>query len=572
MLYRAKRSEAAFALYRKLLPALVLTASAAIAQPRIGNGGTLNAASYGSLRAGGSGLAQGAMITIFGEGLGPAVLVSAPSLPLPTELAGTRVRIGNQDAFLIYSSTRQVAAIVPSTVPVGAADVAVTFNGQISQAQRVNIVAADFGLFTRNSGGYGPAIVQNFVSDANVPLNQLTASATPGQTVILYGTGLGAIDIPDNVAPGVKAARVSVQVIVGGRTVTPAYAGRSPNFPALDQINFVLPSDVAAGCYVPLSVRAGNRVSNTGSLSIGGAGGVCDHPLGLQEGALRRLEAGQTITMALLGLNKFNFAGLAGGEAAAVSFAEVDASGVFVQSGLSSLASNLPLTFDTSVITLGSPGQCFITNVNPEETTDAPDLPANPAVRILDAGTLLRLSGPANRSRDLTRVQGGTSYAATLSSSFLGGTGAPFLQAGQWQISGTGGTDVGSFNASVTLPDPLALVAPPTSVTRSGAMTVNWTGGTGNDLVYIAGISIPGGLLNAGNSPVGAFVCTALASVRTFTVPANIVAQLPVGEGALLLINQGAGSRPTIPLVRGGNVDIAAFTYSFIDSAQVRFQ
>jgi hypothetical protein len=55
-------------------------------------------------------------------------------------------------------------------------------------------------------------------------------------------------------------------------------------------------------------------------------------------------------------------------------------------------------------------------------------------------------------------------------------------------------------------------------------------------------------------------------------VPANIVSQLPAGEGALLLINQGTGSRPTIPLVRGGNLDLAAFTYSFIDSAQLRFQ
>jgi hypothetical protein len=103
-------------------------------------------------------------------------------------------------------------------------------------------------------------------------------------------------------------------------------------------------------------------------------------------------------------------------------------------------------------------------------------------------------------------------------------------------------------------------------------MPVNWTGGGGNDLVYVVGLSIPGGLLNAGNSPVGAFVCTALASARTFTVPSAIVSQLPAGEGAVLLLSASQGSRPAIPLVRGGNIDSATFFYSFIDSAQVRFQ
>jgi uncharacterized protein (TIGR03437 family) len=560
-------------MFQRLLSFFLLLASALVAQPRINQGGILNAASYGSLSAPGSGIAQGAMIAIFGENLGPATLVNASSLPLPTELAGTRIRVGNADAYLIYTSARQVGAIVPSTVPTGAAEITATFNGQTSQAQRVSIVAADFGIFTRNSAGYGPAITQNFISDTNVPLNQLTTAAAPGQTVILYGTGLGGIDIPDNVAPGVKPARVTVQVVVGGRTVSPTYAGRSPNFPALDQINFVLPGDVATGCYVPVTVRAGNRISNAGSLAIRTGGGVCEHPLGLVESALQRLESGQTITMGSLSLNKFNFAGLAAGEAAAASFAEVDASGVFVQSGLSSLASNLPLSIDTSAVTVGRPGQCFVTTIDPQETTDTPDLPANPAVRVLDAGSTLRLSGPAGRARDLTRAQGGTSYAAPLSSSFLGGTAPAFLQAGAWQIAGTGGADVAAFTAAVTLPDSLTLSpAPPSAIARSQPFTVAWTGGASNDVVLIVGISIPGGLFNAGNSRVGAFVCTALASARSFSVPSSVVSQLPSGEGALLLIGSGTGTRPTIPLVRGGNIELAAFTYSYIDSAQVRFQ
>jgi hypothetical protein len=50
------------------------------------------------------------------------------------------------------------------------------------------------------------------------------------------------------------------------------------------------------------------------------------------------------------------------------------------------------------------------------------------------------------------------------------------------------------------------------------------------------------------------------------------VTQLPAGDGAILLLSSGQGSRPAIPLMRGGNLDVAAFVYTFIDSAQLRFQ
>src|SRR5262249_40275096 len=48
---------------------------------------------------------------------------------------------------------------------------------------------------------------------------------------------------------------------------TPAYAGRSQGFPGLDQIVFTLPAS-AAGCFVPVQVRAGGVVSNVVSVSI----------------------------------------------------------------------------------------------------------------------------------------------------------------------------------------------------------------------------------------------------------------------------------------------------------------
>jgi uncharacterized protein (TIGR03437 family) len=543
----------------QFLFAILLSAGALFAQPRIDNDGIVNAASYSTR------IAQGSMIVIFGAGLGPATLQSAPTLPLPAELAGTRVRIGSLDAFMIYTSARQVAAIVPSAAPVGAADVTVTFNGQTSPSRGVNIAATDFGIFTRNSGGYGPGVVQNFVSATSTPTNGLTAAANPGQTLIVYGSGLGAIDTADNVAPGVKPLNASVQVIAGGRTVTPTYAGRSPNFPALDQVNFVLPADIPPGCYIPVAVRVGNRISNTATIAVRTNGSVCEHPYGLDESTLRRLDAGQTITLGNISVGKFNFAGLITGETADALFGEVDANSLYIQSSQIPGVANSPIAIDTSGVVIGAPGTCSVLSFNPQETTDTPDLPEIAVVRALDAGAALRLSGPGGKTSMLTKAQGDGKYEATLSFA-----GSNFLQAGRWELSGQGGPDIGVFTAAIDLPEPMAWSNKTSTVSRSQPFAVSWTGSGGNDMVLITGISFQGGLLNP--QPMGAFVCTALASSRTFSVPANIVSQLAAGEGAVIVASGGLGPRSTIPLTRGGNLDFVAFTYFSLDSGLVRFQ
>ena len=78
--------------------------------------------------------------------MGPAALVQS-GLPRPTAagLAGTRVRITvnatNFDAPMIYTSAGQVAAIMPSNVPLTSqANVVVLFNDQPSSPFPVAVV------------------------------------------------------------------------------------------------------------------------------------------------------------------------------------------------------------------------------------------------------------------------------------------------------------------------------------------------------------------------------------------------------------------------------------------------
>src|SRR5262249_51535279 len=162
----------------------------------------------------GSGLAQGSVIQIGGAGLGPATAVVA-DLPYPTQLSTTTVALRpvNGDPvqlFIRYASATTILAIVPSTLPIGDADLTVTVGSSTSRAARVPIVAQNVGLFSRSGDGTGPASAR--VGDQQV---LLAAPIKPGQLVAIAATGFGPIDTPDNEAPNGKAIDADVEVRLG---------------------------------------------------------------------------------------------------------------------------------------------------------------------------------------------------------------------------------------------------------------------------------------------------------------------------------------------------------------------
>lgn len=263
----------------KLLFLILGSCALVLGQPRVARSGVVNGASYLPPGLVHSGIAQGSIFTIFGQGLGPALLVTAPRLPLGTELSGTKVTItaAGRDyaAFLLYSSASQVSAILPSAVPEGTAQLRVEYGGAGSTPQAIQVRKSAFGIFTQNQAGFGPAIIQNYVSPTVAPqLNGLIQGIQPGQIAILWGTGLGPINGSDSERPGAGNLPVEVEVLVGGRPGRILYQGRSPDFPGLDQINFEVPEGLF-GCYVPLAVRAGGVMSNFASLSVIRGGASC---------------------------------------------------------------------------------------------------------------------------------------------------------------------------------------------------------------------------------------------------------------------------------------------------------
>jgi hypothetical protein len=103
--------------------------------------------------------------------------------------------------------------------------------------------------------------------------------------------------------------------------------------------------------------------------------------------------------------------------------------------------------------------------------------------------------------------------------------------------NGSGTGSVGGF--SVTFPAPSASLVwmnPPSSVTRSAGITLNWTGGDPSADVEISG--------SYNTVPLTVFFnCYAPASALTFTIPAYITLSLPAGNGYLTLTQ---GTKPVI--------------------------
>src|SRR5262249_30197897 len=105
---------------------------------------------------------------------------------------------------------------------------------------------------------------------------------------------------------------------------------------------------------------------------------------------------------------------------------------------------------------------------------------------------------------------------------------------GTFTFQGTGGADVGSFTATVTLANPLLQwtnSAQAASVDVSRDFLVTWTGGNPNSYVVIAGSSV------ASTTTTGGSPCLVPVEAGRFSIPSYILSTLPGGNGAMLVQN-----------------------------------
>lgn len=223
--------------------------------PAITTSGIVDAASFRSF------VAPGGLASVFGTELS-GVTAAAAGLPLPTTLAGIRVQVGGVDAPLLFVSPRQINFQIPFGTPIQSVPVVVIAGTQQSVPELATVAV------------YAPA---TFVTDAGRPIVQKHSDGTlitpenrakPGDTLIVYVTGIGGLDVEPATGAAASASPLSVSTVtptvtVGAVPVQVLFAGLAPNFVGLGQINIVLPDVLPQAAGLPLVIIYGNRRSQS---------------------------------------------------------------------------------------------------------------------------------------------------------------------------------------------------------------------------------------------------------------------------------------------------------------------
>jgi uncharacterized protein (TIGR03437 family) len=213
--------------------------------------------------------APNTLISIYGTNLAfgtqaiSAANIQSGNLPTSLGLSPVRVLLGNQFASLYYVSPNQVNALVPTNLLPGSLTLKVVVNSRSGPAVEILLEESAPGLFETDD---------HFViaTHGNGPVVTAESPAERGEIVVLYATGLGpttpmtpANRIPDSAAPLTKFA--TFQVWLNGVAVAKdriLYAGVTPGFAGLFQVNVQLPVDAPADAEI--------RVGTAGRMSPAG--------------------------------------------------------------------------------------------------------------------------------------------------------------------------------------------------------------------------------------------------------------------------------------------------------------
>jgi len=505
-------------------------------------------------------IAQGSVFVVKGTNLCPAGTVYGTVPYSNGALNGVTVTFtpagggAAVNAYMVYTyaagSVTQLAAILPSTVPTGNYNVTVTNGGTVGNSFAATVVAHKFGIISVNGSGSGRAVTQNYISATQYDLGRYTTGtlsgftyspAHPGQIIVIWGTGLGPITSPDNVLPGAIDLRSSltIQVLINGVAYTPdLYGGRAPSLPGADEIIMTLPAGVAVSCLDSLQISVNGQLSNSTSISIAPAGAAACTAPGISTATLANLDQGGNFTFGTVSL-------AAGSDANNGPSIRVD---VASQEFISLDADGLTTTATSTAVSVAN-NTCAVVRQTYIPPTGAA-APIN--FKLLDAGTVL-LNGPniGNVPLSAETILNGQVNGVTVIA------GAVYT-AGTYSITGQGGKDVGKFQSTITIPQPLVVTGTiGKSISRSADLPIAWTGG-GTQTVTITATSAAA---VAGTNPQqidsGVVTCVTTADKGGFTIPTAMLQQLPAANGAVTLVSNSADVSFTAPLVAGGNVDLA---------------
>ena len=549
-----------------------------------------NSASYGN------NLAQGSIFVVFGSGFGPSQLLQADTYPLPSQVGGVSITVTSGTVTvtcpMIYATAGSAAAILPSNVPVGKAQLTLTNNQQATLFPTpVTVVASSAGMYSLSSSGQGPGV---FTGIDGAP-NTFSASAKTGDIVTAWGTGLGPVSGPANALPASFPPFSGVEVFGGTQPANLIYSGRSGCCVGVDQISFQIPPGVQ-GCYVPVVVRAGGTISNFVSIAVSSDGGPCsDTAPTIPVSVMNQAIAGQPVTAAALAagpisvlqglgfnvelaaqLSKLLRVNLSQEDVAKLLLAGQSHNRRVLMRALTkysaawrtlnpaakaAVQAMLTPNQDGAVAAFGqfsTPGALAagLGGLFPSQGT-CTSLPSTSGARSaagLDAGSSLALSGQAG-ALTLTPSRLGQ-YQGLFGSAPSGWDLAP----GRYTMVGGGGKDVPAFSASLNVGANVVWTnkAGISSIDPSQPLSVTWSGGASPGYVVV------GGYVESGRA---GFVCVEDSSKGSFTIPSFILSMLPPGAGGMFISPHPLSQQATIP-----GVDLAYFMDGSSDRKSVAYQ
>ncbi|HXI19850.1 MAG TPA: hypothetical protein VNH46_02115, partial [Gemmatimonadales bacterium] len=229
-------------------------AAGGVALPVLGANGVVEGAGFTPLRP----LAPGSIVSLFGTGMAEGESY-APAIPLARSLNGTSVRIGDQDAPLYYVGPTQINAQVPFTAKVGeSVSIVVNSKGKLTAPQSYLIAPAQPGIFN--------GAVLDFQNDPDHGGLAVSAEhpARIGHDLVIYSSGLGLVDAAVETgaaSPGAHAL-LPVTVKIGGVEVPVAYAGLTPGYVGLYQVNVKLTEGVPTGDDIAVELTQNGITAN----------------------------------------------------------------------------------------------------------------------------------------------------------------------------------------------------------------------------------------------------------------------------------------------------------------------
>lgn len=237
----------------------------AVSPPSISSGGMVNAASFLA----GDGIAPGSYVSIFGIGLTLATTDGATTSILPIAIDGVSVGVDatgvEVPAPMTYAGFNQINIQVPWELA-----------GQTGADFKVDMEYVNGQLYSVPVVTYSPAmfVANNQVAalDANYALITSSNPAVAGQTIQIYCNGLGpvtnqpATGFPASANPLSETTTVPT-VNIGGQDATVSFHGLAPGFPALYQLNVVVPSGLTSGLQ-PVTISIGGVTSPAVNMAI----------------------------------------------------------------------------------------------------------------------------------------------------------------------------------------------------------------------------------------------------------------------------------------------------------------